>query len=104
MSRRMTFGVSALARSMHHESPKGQEEKTKMLASSNWNNDSNTGLSYLNSNNVATNNNRNISTHAELRQHRRLNSFLTPTKNGETNNRGKNDASINQRTPHRVPM
>jgi len=32
-----------------------------MLASSNWNNSSNAGLSYLNSNNVASNSNRNIS-------------------------------------------
>jgi len=59
---------------------RGQEEKTILLASSNWNDTSKTGLSNLNSNNVTANNNRNISAHAELRQHQRLNSFLIPTK------------------------
>jgi len=38
-----------------------------MLASSNWNNTANAGLSYLNSNNVATNSNRNIGAQLELR-------------------------------------
>ena len=40
-----------------------------MLASSNWNNTSNTGLSYLNSNNVTTNNNRNIGTRARAQDY-----------------------------------
>jgi len=38
-----------------------------MLASGNWNNASNAGLSYLNSNNVASNSNRNIGARLELR-------------------------------------
>lgn len=53
-----------------------------MLASENWNDTSNTGLSNLNSNNVTSNNNRNISAHAELRHIKRLNSFLIPTTQG----------------------
>ena len=38
-----------------------------LLAGGNWNNGTNAGVSYRNSNNVATNTNRNISTHLELR-------------------------------------
>jgi len=37
------------------------------LASGNWNNGSNAGLSYLNSNNVVSNSNRNIGCRLELR-------------------------------------
>ena len=97
--------MSARAPSMPHklQSNRTRERKQKVLASSNWNDTSNTGLSNLNSNNVTSNNNRNISTRTELRQRRRLNSFLTPTVFGETNNRGKDDVSIVKRTLHRVP-
>jgi len=46
---------------------KSKRVKTRMLASSNWNNTSNAGLCYLNSNNVASNSNRNIGCRLELR-------------------------------------
>lgn len=52
-----------------------------MSAGSNWNNRLNAGLSYLNSNNVASNSNHNIGTHSELRRsssHERLNSLSRP--------------------------
>ena len=38
-----------------------------LLAGSNWNNGTNTGVSNRNANNVATNTNRNIGSHLELR-------------------------------------
>ena len=38
-----------------------------LLAGSNWNNATNEGVANRNANNVATNTNRNISTHLELR-------------------------------------
>jgi len=48
-----------------------------LLASSNWNNGVNAGVSYRNSNNVAANANRNIGTQLELRTGAALNSVLT---------------------------
>jgi hypothetical protein len=39
-----------------------------MLLGSNWNNRSNAGVSYRNSNNTVSNNNRNIGTQLELRE------------------------------------
>jgi hypothetical protein len=38
-----------------------------LLAGGNWNNSTNTGVSYRNTNNTVSNSNRNISTHVELR-------------------------------------
>jgi len=48
-----------------------------LLAGGNWNNGTNAGVSYRNSNNVATNSNRNIGTQLELRTGAALNSILT---------------------------
>ena len=48
-----------------------------LLAGGNWNNTVNAGVSYRNSNNVATNANRNIGTQLELRTGAALNSILT---------------------------
>lgn len=48
-----------------------------LLASSNWNNTLNAGVGQRNSNNVATNANRNIGTQLELRTGAALNSILT---------------------------
>lgn len=48
-----------------------------LLAGGNWNNGVNAGVSYRNSNNDATNANRNIGTQLELRIRATLNSILT---------------------------
>jgi hypothetical protein len=55
-----------------------------LIAGGNWNNGTKAGVTYLNSNNVASNSNRNISSQLELRTFRTertaLNSILTCTQ------------------------
>lgn len=70
-------GSSSSAKKVRRSKVKMRKIVAILLASSNWNNGVNAGVSYRNSNNVAANANRNIGTQLELRTGAALNSVLT---------------------------
>ena len=58
-----------------------------LIAGSNWNNGANAGVSNRNSNNVASNTNRNIGTHVELRSLSSPEQRFNPTVRSNTQRR-----------------
>jgi hypothetical protein len=67
-----------------------------LIAGSNWNNGTNAGVAYRNSNNVASNTNRNIGTHVELRSLSSPEQRLNPTVRSNTQHREQDVSSASE--------